>query len=98
MNFDAINNFYENLVYEAISRQLENSDRQYSQSEIEDIACLALNGLPARYVRHTVDTVYFQSDDERLNMEKNVVEAVAKAKEKVDNNPHFGEEPPAKSA
>lgn len=91
MNFDAINNFYEHLVFEAISREMENSDHEYSQDEIEDIACVALNALPSRYVRHTVDTVYFQSDEERISMGNSVKQAVKAAIDKVAHNPHFGE-------
>jgi len=98
MNFDAINNFYENLVFEAISRELENSDHAFSQDEIEDIACIALNALPSRYVRHTVDTVYFQSDNERIGMEKNVHQAVLDAIEKVKSNPSIDDSSISKSA
>lgn len=98
MNFDAINNFYENLVFEAIARELEHNDHGFSQDEIEDIACLALNALPARYVRHTVDTVYFQSDDERISMDKNVHKAVVEAIKKVTSNPSLDKNPISKSA
>lgn len=91
MNFDAINNFYEHLVFEAISREIDDNNHKFSQDEIEDIACVALNALPSRYVRHTVDTVYFQSDEERINMGNNVKQAVRDAIEKVAHNPHFGD-------
>ena len=98
MNYDAIYNYYERLVYDAISRAIENSEHEYTQDEIEDIACLALNALPSRYVRYTVDTVYFQSDQERINMDKNVQEAVDNALSKVLSNPHSGDTSGLRSA
>lgn len=88
MNFDAIYNYYERLVFEVIHDALGKAQKSYSQGDIEDIACIALNALPSRYVRHTVDTVYFQSDQERLQMEKDVADAVTSAITKVDNKPH----------
>jgi len=98
MNFDAIYNFYENLVYEAISEEMSKREHGVSQAEIEDIACLALNALPARYIRHTVDTVYFLSDEDRIKMDKNVHTAVNDAIQKVKNNPNFGGDSISKSA
>lgn len=88
MNFDAIYNYYERLVFDAIQDTLKNSDKSYSQGDIEDIACIALNRLPSHYVRHTVDTVYFQSDEERLRIEKEVADAVRLAITKVESKPH----------
>jgi len=98
MNFDTIYNFYENLVFDAISSEMEKSQWQFNQNEVEDIACLALNALPARYVRHMVDTVYFQSDEERITMDKNILQAVRSAIEKVRQHPSLDNTGTSRSA
>jgi len=98
MNFDAIYNYHENLVFDAISHEVEKSNRTYSQNEIEDIACIALNALPSRYVRHAVDTVYFQSDDQRISMDRRILDAVKSAIDKVNNHPSLESESLHKSA
>ncbi len=51
---------------------------------LQDIVCVALNMLPARYVRHDVDMAFFLTTQERADMDKAVKEAVQKAKAHVD--------------
>ena len=46
---------------------------------LEDVACVALNQLPARYVRHEVDLAFYIPVEERLEMERAVAQAVARA-------------------
>lgn len=75
MPFDSIHNYYEPLVNEAIAKTMEKGESLDSDA-IEDVACVALNQLPARYVRHTVDMVYYMTIDEREKIEKEVAQAV----------------------
>ena len=49
------------------------------ESAIEDIACVALNHLPPRYVRHDVDLIFYMSSEERITMTSAVKEAVTDA-------------------
>lgn len=65
---DLITNYFESLVYDHIKRQLAGTAAAYDEDYIADLACVALNRLPARYVRHIVDTRFFESEEEhRLN-------------------------------
>ena len=69
-------NYYEKLVLEHI---LEATGSSVIDSYIEDIACLALNQLPPRYVRHDIDMAFYLSSDERQTIERHIDIAVAKA-------------------
>ncbi len=71
---DSVHNYYEQLVFEQI---LRSNDRANSDSEfLADVACVALNRLPARYVRHDVDMTFFMTPDELENISESVVKAV----------------------
>ncbi|MFO7995442.1 MAG: late competence development ComFB family protein [Marinobacter sp.] len=75
---DAIDNFYEPLVAEAIEETRQNSD---SQDYLEDVMCVALNRLPAKYYRHSVDMMFYLADGELDTMKKNALTAVREARE-----------------
>ncbi len=79
MAFDAIHNYYETLVVEKIKESLPQQPGQPAQEMIEDVACVALNSLPARYVRHNVDMVFYMTQQERDKMGQDVTKAVAAA-------------------
>ncbi|MBK1648910.1 hypothetical protein CKO36_09920 [Rhabdochromatium marinum] len=49
------------------------------QDLLADITCLALNQLPARYVRHSVDLSANLTSDESQSMKHQVEQAVSKA-------------------
>ena len=87
MNFDGIYNYYENMVYDEIKRLFNSPDNTYSMDDAEDIACIALNKLPARYIRHSVDAAFFLAEGERESMLKAVSEAVKAAVERVQSHP-----------
>jgi hypothetical protein len=65
------------MVREELGRQLEGAER--NADLVADIACVALNHLPPRYVRHTVDMAFYLSPRERQEMEEKVAEAVRTA-------------------
>ena len=69
-----IHNYYEKLVREHILELglQNNKDENY----ISDIACLALNQLPPRYIRYDVDMAFYLPDSERAQMRMNVINAV----------------------
>lgn len=93
MRFDSIHNYYETLVVrelmQCFSADIKNIDEDY----LQDITCLALNMLPARYVRHDVDMAFFLTSEERLEMDKSVHEAVIRAKTHVDGQHNVEERP-----
>ena len=79
MTFDNINNYFEKLVLDEIQRML---------SFLSDIACVALNQLPARYVRHNVEMVFYMTLDERKQYQEVVEEAVHMAIDYVNKHRH----------
>ncbi|GAB4297476.1 MAG: hypothetical protein Kow0096_15490 [Thiohalomonadaceae bacterium] len=79
MNFENIHNYYEKLVLEHLQDTLIDRQGITDQDLLEDVACVALNRLPTRYVRYDVDTAFFTSDEEWQRMEKQVEAAVAAA-------------------
>jgi len=83
----SISNFYENLVVEQIGKASADRQINLSYDAMHDIACLALNQLPPRYVRHTIDTIFYIPDEERAEIEDNVAKAVNIAIDKVTDNP-----------
>ncbi|TGG94143.1 competence protein ComFB [Natronospirillum operosum] len=76
-----ISNYYEDLVVDYMVEQ--HSDRGLTREEMEDVACLALNQLPARYYRYSVDMAFFLSSREMDKMRSQVEEAVGSAVEYV---------------
>jgi hypothetical protein len=87
MNFDSVANTYEHSVFNEVLRLLNEREMNFSEDEAEDIACLALNELPPHYVRHGVDTAYFQTTDESQEMSQQVAKAVEKAFLRVQSHP-----------
>lgn len=65
MAFDNIHNYFEKLVREEIQEKIVNNKLENSESFLSDVACVALNQLPSRYVRHDVDMVFYMTAEER---------------------------------
>lgn len=78
MAFEAITNYYENPVFEQITKELGVT---YSDDPdfLADIACVALNSLPPRYIRHPVDMAFYMSSQEREYMEASLEKAIRDA-------------------
>lgn len=69
-SFDQVHNYYERLVFEEVARRAQAAEYQdYTADMLSDVACLALNRLPARYVRHDVDMMFYLTEQERQAME-----------------------------
>jgi len=85
MSFEAIHNYYEPLVVEYIMNTMAR-DSEADQDFLEDVACLALNQLPPRYVRHDMDMALFLTTREREKMQLQVTEAVLSAAQRVRNH------------
>lgn len=82
MNFESIHNYYEALVIEHIMDTLA-KEPESDEDLLQDVACLALNQLPARYVRHDVDMAFFLTTREREKMQAKITEAVLDATRRV---------------
>ncbi|MCK4950632.1 MAG: late competence development ComFB family protein [Gammaproteobacteria bacterium] len=68
MTIDAIHNYYEGLVQERIIETDEYQSGNMDQDFFEDVACITLNQLPAKYVRHSVDLIFYMPQKERNDM------------------------------
>lgn len=74
-DFESIHNHYERIIFEAVSTgasRYPNVQREL----LADVACVALNRLPPRYVRHDVDLVFYLTESERAHNEVAIAEAV----------------------
>ena len=79
MGYESIKNYYETLVVFELQAQLSTKEGSEDFDYIEDVACVALNKLPPRYVRHHVDLIYYLTDEEKTKMESAVRIAVSDA-------------------
>jgi len=87
INFESIFNYYQRMVYDHILAEYGESELAIRPGALEDVACLALNQLPPRYVRHGLDTTFYISKEERQEMLNAVEAAVERAAEYVFKNP-----------
>lgn len=74
---DSVHNYYEQKVLQEIDRQLTGLEE--STDFIADVACVALNHLPPRYIRHNVDMAFYLSPKESREMDEKVASAVRRA-------------------
>lgn len=86
MNFDAIRNYYEHLIINYLMEEAAPKAKLSDEELLEDIACIALNNVPARYIRHEVDMAFFLTTAERTEMRNNVIRAVDNAIDLVQKN------------
>lgn len=82
MNFESIHNYYEQLVIDRIMSTLVAQEQIRDAEFLQDVACLALNSLPARYVRYDVDMAFYLTTEQREQMRVAVEAAVADAAER----------------
>lgn len=97
MAFEGIHNYYERLVTDRIKELVTDKRIDGDIDFVEDIACVALNQLPARYVRYNVDMVFYMTPNEQAQIEKEVFNAVDMAVEYVSRH-RDGQRPTTYSA
>jgi len=78
MILDTISNYYEQQVYRQIGVMLA-SEFANDPDFLADVACVTLNSLPPRYIRHHVDMAFYMTSEERDVMEKSINEAILDA-------------------
>jgi len=89
---DSIQNYQESLVQQCIRSTAPQHPRiEHSAALLADVACVALNSLRPRYIRHSIDLHFFASDEERQENEAAVKSAVAAAFSYVES--HLRPEP-----
>jgi hypothetical protein len=77
-DFGSIHNHYERAVYDEVITLAKKRPAVESKL-LADIACVALNQLPPRYIRHDVDFAFFLTAQEREHSAQLVRDAVAYA-------------------
>lgn len=77
MDISSIHNYYERAVFNEVKKQAQAFPHLLGNDDmLADVACVALNRLPPRYIRHDVDLAFYQTERERSEGERSVVEAV----------------------
>ena len=74
-NFEQVHNYYERLIFEEVARRSEQFP-DFTPDMLGDVACVALNRLPARYVRHDVDLMFYLTEQERHAIEVSLEEVL----------------------
>ncbi len=71
VDFSSVHNHYERLVFEAVLQRA--SDYPYLDSQaLPDVACVALNRMGSRYIRHAVDLAFSMTTKQRTAMEESL--------------------------
>ncbi len=66
-SFESIHNIHEAAVVAAV-QALQDEYPAVATELLPDVACVALNRLPPRYIRHGVDLAFYQSEREREDL------------------------------
>lgn len=79
-DFSSLYNHHEREVFAAVM----DASKDYPEIAISndllcDVACVALNRLPPRYIRHEVDFSFYLTEHERLEIDNAIMEAVSYA-------------------
>ena len=75
-DLESIYNHHERAELEAVKAQAARFPHMATPELLADIACVALNRLPPRYIRHEVDFAFYLTDKERGDNERAIAEAV----------------------
>lgn len=79
-DFSSVHNHNEAAVFQAVAELAPQHPGLAGDAELlADVACVALNRLTPRYIRHRADFVFYLSDRERIDFERELHEAVTHA-------------------
>ena len=73
-----IRNYYEVLLMELLSD--EGLFDELPEDYLADLCCVTLNQLPVRYIRHLVDTYFFEDYNELKQMKEEIQVALEKSR------------------
>ncbi len=74
--FSTIHNHHERAVFDAVLAAATNFPALATPELLADVACVALNRVPSRYIRHDVDFSFYLTDKERAEAERTIERAV----------------------
>ncbi len=76
-DFTSVRNHNERAVYDAVARDAsQHPGLAHNPELLADVACVALNRLPPRYIRHQVDLAFHMTEKERQDSEQLIRDAV----------------------
>ena len=76
VDFTSVRNSNERAVYEAVAATAAGHPGLAHDPELlADVACVALNRLQPRYIRHAVDFAFYLTEKERHETERQVADA-----------------------
>ena len=76
-DFTSVRNHNERAIFDAVLKHAAGYPGVADNPALlADVACVALNRLPPRYIRHEVDFVFYLSERERGESERHLTEAV----------------------
>ncbi|MBB1320462.1 late competence development ComFB family protein [Shewanella sp. SR43-8] len=73
-----IRNYYEVLLMEMLRD--EGLMDELPEEYLADLCCVTLNQLPVRYIRHLVDTYFFENYQELKQMKTEISEALERSR------------------
>lgn len=77
VDFSSVRNYYEHVVFQQVAQKAATqAGSDTSPDVLLDVACVALNRLPARYIRHDADFYFFLTEQERADNDDAIAEAV----------------------
>jgi hypothetical protein len=77
VDFTSIRNHNEQAVFDAVLAAMPRYPGLAKRRDLlADIACVALNRLQPRYIRHAVDLSFYLSERERQDSEQSIFDAV----------------------
>jgi glutathione S-transferase len=80
VDFTTIHNHNEQAVFDAVLAAAPGYPGLAGDAELlADVACVALNRLPPRYIRHAVDMAFYEGESRRLAAGQALQEAVGHA-------------------
>jgi hypothetical protein len=79
-DFSSLYNHHEREVFTAVVDAAQDyPGLSIDEDLLADVACVALNRLPPRYIRHEVDFSFYLTEHERLEIDAAISEAVTYA-------------------
>ena len=78
-DFSSLYNHHEREVFAAVGEMAPQFPALNNDDLLVDVACVALNRLPPRYIRHEVDFSFYLTEPERLEIDAAIQEAVSYA-------------------
>lgn len=75
LDLTSIQNHHERPVFDAVIAQ-HGKYPSLNADMLPDVVCVALNRLPARYIRHAVDMAFYLTERERVENDQAIADAV----------------------